>query len=89
MNLSDKKLSKSEIQEKIKFILSSNPSPEQIKKIKKLAMSKNIRLSDLRKSFCKKCLTFFNSTNSEVRIKSPYKIVKCKSCRHISRWKMK
>ncbi|MBS3075931.1 hypothetical protein J4429_05750 [Candidatus Pacearchaeota archaeon] len=83
------KLSKQEIQEKISLIFSSNPSPKQIKKIKKLAMSKNIKLGNFRKKFCKKCYNLFNSNNSEIRIKKPYKIIKCRNCNYINRYKLK
>jgi len=82
------KISKSEIQEQINQIFQSNPSPKQIKKAKQLAMSKNIKLGKLKKHFCKKCLTFFTPNNSEVRIKNPLKIVKCKICNHISRYNL-
>src|SRR3989338_7354301 len=40
------------------------------KKTKKLAMSKNIKLGEKRKLFCKKCFTYFTSKNSEIRIKN-------------------
>ncbi len=83
------KLSKIEIQEKIKQIFSnsSNSNPKEIKKAKKLAMSKNIKLGNLRKLFCKKCYAFFNSENSEIRIKKGFKIIKCK-CGYVSRYKL-
>jgi len=87
------KLSKTEINKEIENIFSSNPSQKQIKKAKKLAMSKNIKLKELRKKFCKKCNSFFNSKNSEIRIKKknkiPIKIIKCKNCSYVSRYKIK
>jgi len=89
MKTNPKKLSKTEVQEIIKEIFSSNPTPKEIKKVKRLAMSKNIKLGPLRKKFCKKCLTLFNSTNQEIRIKKPFKIIKCKSCGYVSRYKLK
>ena len=82
------KLSKQEIQNKIKEIFSNNPSPKQIKKAKTLASSKNIKLTNYKKKFCKKCLTFFHSKNHETRIKKPLKIIKCKSCDYISRYRL-
>ena len=88
-NLKSKKPSKKEIQEHIKNIFSlSNLSPKQIKKAKKLAMSKNIKLGKIKKKFCKKCFTFFTQDNYEVRIKKPLKIIKCKNCNYISRYKL-
>jgi len=82
------KFSKSGIEQKIQDIFTSNPSPKQIKKVKTLAMSKNIKLGILKKKFCKKCYFFFNSKNSEIRIKKPLKIIKCKNCGCISRYKL-
>ena len=82
------KLSKNEIEAKIKSMFSQNPSPKEIKKIKKLAMSKNIKLKELRKRFCKRCYNLFNSENSEIRIKKGKKIIKCE-CGYISRYKSK
>ena len=85
-----KKLSKQEIEEKIKEIFSKEEMPtlNEIKKAKVLAMSKNIKLGSLRKKFCKKCFTFFAPNNSEIRIKKPFKIIKCKNCRHLNRYKL-
>ncbi len=87
--MNGKKLLREEIQDEIMRILSAGPSPNEIKKIRKLAMSKNIKLGFLRKTFCKKCFSYFDSKNSEVRIKKGMKIVKCKKCGQINRWKMK
>jgi len=82
------KSSKQETEKKINEIFFNNPSPEEIKKIKKLAMSKNIKLRDLRKKFCKKCYSLFDSNNSKIRIKNGFKIIKCK-CGYVSRYKIK
>ncbi len=82
------KLSKKQTEQEIKQIFSNNPTQIQIKKTKKLAMSKNIKLGNLRKKFCKKCYTFFTPNNSETRIKKPLKIIKCKNCDYISRYKI-
>ena len=83
------KSSKNEIEENIKKIFLKNPSPKEIKKIKKQAMSKKIRLGKLRKKFCKKCYSLFNSKNSEIKIKKPLRIILCKSCGNISGYKIK
>jgi len=83
------KLSKQETENKIKQIFSKNSSPKEIKKAKKLAMSRNIKLGELRKKFCKKCYFLFNAKNSEIRIKKSHKIIKCKNCGQISRYKLK
>jgi RNase P subunit RPR2 len=56
-----------------------------IKKIKKMAMKFNIRLGDLRKRFCKKCL----SPNLKVKgIKKGIKNVECQECRNLMKWKV-
>lgn len=82
-------LSRKEIEEKIKNTFSIKSTPKEIKKIKKLAMSKNIKLGDLRKKFCKKCYGLFDSNNSEIKIKEGMKIIKCKNCGNVSRYKLK
>ncbi len=84
-----KKLFKEEILEQINELFSKNPDPLEIKKAKKLAMSRNIKLADYRKKFCKKCLTYFTNDNHEIRIKKPFKIIKCKNCGYVCRWKLK
>jgi len=83
------KFSRQETEKKIKEIFSNNPNPKMIKKAKRLAMSKNIKLKDLRKKICKKCYSFFNSNNCQIRIKKGLKIIKCKTCGNISRYKLK
>ena len=84
-----KKLSKSDTEKEIKKFFEDieNKSVRDIKKIKKLAMSQNIPLKELRKKFCKKCFTPFG--NSKTRIKNKIKIVECKNCGQVSRWKIK
>lgn len=84
-----RKLSKQEIEQRIKEIFSKKSTPKDIKKAKQLAMSKNIKLASFKKMFCKKCLTIFISTNSKIRIKNKFKIVKCKNCGFLNRYKMK
>jgi RNase P subunit RPR2 len=81
-------ISKQEIENKIRETFSKEASPEDIKKIKKLAMSRNIKIGDLRKKFCKKCYSFFNSKNSEIRIKKGFKTIKCKNCNWLSKYKI-
>tara|TARA_Y100000034_G_scaffold136912_1_gene216996 strand:+ start:18024 stop:18287 length:264 start_codon:yes stop_codon:yes gene_type:complete len=83
------KSSKPETEKRIEEIFSNSPNPKEIKKVKKLAMSKNIKISDLRKKFCKKCYSLFNSKNSKIKIKKGFKIIKCKKCEYISRYKLK
>jgi RNase P subunit RPR2 len=82
------KISKQEVEQQIKETFSNKPTPKQIKKIKRLAMNKKISIKPYRKKFCKKCLTLFTPNNSEIRIKKPHKIIKCKQCNNISRYKL-
>jgi len=83
-----KKISKTETEKKIKDFFENieNKSPKEIKKIKKLAMSQNISLKELKKKFCKKC--FSPLGHSKIRIKNGIKSVECKSCEEINRWKI-
>lgn len=85
------KLSKQEAKEKIsKFFQDiQDKNPKDIQKIRKLALSYNIRLGDLKKKFCKKCFTVYTGKNSFTRIKNKIKIVKCKKCGYINRWKIR
>jgi RNase P subunit RPR2 len=84
-----KKISKLEAEKEIKDFFEDieNKSSKEIKKIKKLAMSQNIPLKELRKKFCKKCYSAFG--NSKARIKDRMKITECKNCGYTSRWKIK
>jgi len=83
------RFSKTETEKKIKefFEEVENKSSKEIKKIKKLAMGKNIPLKELGKKFCKKCFSPFG--NSKTRIRNGMKIIECKNCGQISRWKIK
>ncbi len=81
-----KKLNKEEVKKEIEKSFSKKLFPEEIKKIKRLAMKYNIKLKGLRKKFCKRCYSLLDNAN--VRIKSGKKIVKCKNCGFISRWKL-
>ena len=84
-----KKLSKTlatgEIQEF--FSDMKNKTPKQVKKIKKLAMSHNIKLGDKKKLFCKKCLTPY--MHPSIRIKNDMITIICDSCEYKNRWKFK
>jgi len=82
------RFSKTETEKQIKDFFENieNKSSKDIRKIKKLAMSKNIPLRELRKKFCRKCFSPFE--NSKIRIKNGMKIIECKNCKQISRWKI-
>ncbi len=64
-----------------------NKTQKQVKKIKKEAMSKNMHLKDLRKNFCKYCLTPYDGTE-KVRIENKIKRITCNNCGKVSRWKL-
>ena len=83
------KLSKSEAEEKIKDFFShvKHKTSEEVKKIKKLAMSHKIKLGDKRKLFCKKCLAPF--IKSSIRIKNGFLAIECSNCNYRNRWKLK
>lgn len=82
-----KKISKTEAKEIVEKFFKDikNKNPYEIKKIKKLAMSQNIKLKEMRKKFCKKC---FSSHLKIVNTKNKIKKVKCENCGNISRWKI-
>jgi len=85
-----KKISRLEIEKDMKEFSKNikDKSPKEIKKIKRIAMSYNIPLRDLRKKFCKKCLMPY-SGKEKIRIKNGIKSVECLNCKNIARWKMK
>jgi len=89
MKIDYKSFSKKEAEDFIKKTLNDNPAPEKLKKLKHLAMSKNIKLGVLQKRFCKKCYSLFNLKNSEIRIKKGLKRIKCKNCGYVTRYKLK
>lgn len=84
------KISRTEAEEKIKDFFShiKHKTPEEIGKIKKLAMRHKIKLGDKRKLFCKKCLFPFGK-NSSIRIKGGLLNVECEKCNYKNRWKLK
>lgn len=84
-----KNISKSGAEKQIKrfFLDIKNKTPKEIKKIKRLAMKKNIPLKEKRKKFCKKCLMPYK--NPKTRIKSKIKSITCKKCDYVARWKIK
>jgi len=82
-----KKISRLETEKEIKEFFENikNKVPKDIKKIKKLAMSHNIQLKELRKKFCKKCY----SSNLKIKgIKGKIKTIECKNCGNLMKWKL-
>jgi len=80
---------KPEAEKQIKdfFFNIKNKTSKEIKKIKRLAMKKNIPLKELRKTFCKKC--FVPYKNPEIRVKKSIKSITCKECGYVGRFKLK
>ncbi len=64
-----------------------NKTPEEVKKIKKLAMANKISLGQKRKTFCKKCLLPY--IDPKTRIHKNIKSITCNNCGYVSRWKIK
>jgi RNase P subunit RPR2 len=82
-------LSKSETEKIIKEFFKNikNKTPKEIKKIKKIAMHKNIPLKENKKLFCKNCLNPYKYP--KIRIKNNKLIKICENCRYVSRWKIR
>lgn len=80
--------SKSEAEKQIQEFFTNirNKTPKEVKKIKKIAMRKSIKLRDKRKLFCKKCFAPYK--NPKIRIKNKMKIIICENCGNVSRWKI-
>ena len=74
-----KEISKTQAKEKIEQFFQSPFTPEQLKKIKRLAMKFNIKLGDKRKLFCKKCL---NQLAGKLSITKTHKTVECRACKY-------
>ena len=82
------KISRKESLKKIKeFFEKENFSSEEVKKIKRLAMSRNIQLGVYRKRFCKKCLS--DLKNGKIKITRFYRSIECTECKFKNRWKIK
>lgn len=83
-----KKVSKSEAQKLIEEFFKDlkNKTAKDIGKIKRLAMSHNIKLGSKRKKFCRRC---FSPELKTISVKNKIKKVKCRQCGTESRWKIK
>lgn len=85
-----KKLSKKEAEERIKefFLDIKNKTLDEVKKIKKLSMRHGLKLGELRKRFCRKCLHPY-SGKEKIIIKNGMKSIECENCKSRNRWKIK
>ncbi|MBI5148319.1 hypothetical protein HZA33_01415 [Candidatus Pacearchaeota archaeon] len=81
----DKKLAEKQIYEFFKEI--GEKRPEEIRKVKRLAMHYNIKLEKLNRRFCKKCYSTLN--NSRKRINRGKITITCLKCGHIMRYPYK
>ncbi len=88
MKADTKSFSKKQAEEFIINSFNNNPTSEILKKLKNLAMSKNIKIGALRRRFCKRCYSLF-PIDSEIRIKKGIKKIRCKRCGYIARYKIK
>lgn len=84
-----KKISKTEAKQQIEEFFENikGKSPEDIKKIKKLAMKYKIPLKEKRKLFCSNCLS--PHKNPSIRVKDGLIRINCGKCGHTSRWRIK
>jgi len=82
--------------EKIKFLFSKASKEKNNFNAKKyvslartIAKRKNIRIPKrLRRKFCHKCNTYFNSKNRKIRIKNKVVSIKCLNCNKYTRYKI-
>lgn len=77
----------------IKINKSNKSKPELakklIKKAKRIAMHYHIKIPEEYKSkFCKKCFTIFNTSNSKIRIKKGFQVIKCLNCDYTRKKKL-
>lgn len=84
------RISKKEIEERVKKFFSNDGEidSEDVRKIRRLAMSRKIRLGEYRKRFCSKCYSDLDK-NGKVRISRGYKVVECLKCGNVRKWKLK
>lgn len=72
------KINKTEVKKKIdEFFKQKDFTPEQLKKVKRIAMKFNIKLGEYRKSFCKKCLY---PLTGKISLSKTHKTLACKHC---------
>jgi len=87
--MTKKKISKKDCEKEIRIFFSKvkNKTPNDIKKIKRLAMSHNLKLGNKRKKFCRFCLSPY-SGKEKVRINNKIKNITCSECKKVSIWKI-
>ncbi len=60
-------------------------NPEELKKIRRMAMKFKIKLGDKRKKYCKRC---FNRLEGKIKITREHKTIICGSCGFPNKWKL-
>jgi len=82
-------ISKTEAQKQITGFFENikDKNPKEIKKIKRLAMSYNIKLREKKKLFCKKCLNPY--IGPSIHIKNGIIKITCDRCENKRQWKIK
>lgn len=84
-------VTKKEAQDKVLnfFNKIENKSAEEVRNIKKFAMSFSIRLEGLRKNFCRNCYSpLIPGITSRIRVKNKIKNTECRVCHYVNRWKL-
>ncbi len=80
------KLSKTKAKEEIEtFFKREKFTPEGVKKIKRIAMKFNIKLSKNRRMFCKRCLS---QLKGRIRISKTYKTIICNDCGYKNKFRI-
>ncbi|MBI3334478.1 hypothetical protein HYZ97_03240 [Candidatus Pacearchaeota archaeon] len=67
------------------FFSQSSFTSEQVKKAKRIAMRHRIKLTQYRKSFCKKCLS---PLHGKIHITKEHKTVICAHCGYENRFRL-
>ena len=72
------KINKTEVKKRIdEFFQQKDFTPEQLKKVKRIAMKFNIKLGEYRKMFCKKCL---HPLTGKISLSKTHKTTTCRHC---------
>ena len=79
-------LNKTQAKEKIdSFFQKPSFTPEEMRKIKRLAMKFKIPLKQYKKQFCKKCLS---QLKGNIRITKSHKTIICDNCLYRNKFKI-
>lgn len=70
------------------FLRRDELEPEEVKKMKRLAMKHRIRLGEKRRRFCSECFSDLKFNTKKTRVTKTHKIVECGKCGKVSKWKI-